>query len=176
MHLLRNTWTCPFCATRPTVSPSQPQSREVSEPISHANNRPLRILQWNADGTRTKLAELEDRLLTSEIDVALIQESKLKPSARDPRIPGYACVRKDRDNDALGLAYGGGLITFVKDDLCFAKLKASSPSHVFEQVNIKVRASTGDWLILTNCYSPPKSICGSGGWNAKPPIRLTPPA
>ena len=39
--------------------------------------RPLRILQWNAEGLNPKIDELKVFLDKYKIDVALVQESKL---------------------------------------------------------------------------------------------------
>ena len=50
-----------------------------------------------------------------DIDVALIQETKLRKSDRSPRVPGYASIRQDRTRDVAG----GGLISFIKHSLIF---------------------------------------------------------
>ena len=56
----------------------------------------LRILQWNADSLATKIGELRDRVKQLEVDVILIQETKLRGKPT-PRIPGYKeAMRSDR--------------------------------------------------------------------------------
>ncbi len=70
---------------------------------------PLRILQWNANGLRTKLHELLLFLLALRIQVALVQETHLDPSVdiNSACSFGYQVYRKDRDR------HGGGLLTLV---------------------------------------------------------------
>jgi exonuclease III len=74
----------------------------------------LKIIQWNADGLKTKIYELRDRLISKDIDICMVQESKLRLGNPTPRILGYAALRDDRK--ALN---GGGLITYVKLSLIF---------------------------------------------------------
>ena len=156
MHALNGTWTCSRCSAAPVAPHTQPVPVEVSEPPVSSSRSTLRILQWNADGIRPKLAELEDRLRSLQIDIAVVQETKLKPSDRDPRIPGFSTIRKDRNNHDLGLAYGGGLLILIKEDLCFTQCRNPVPPRSnLESLAVKVKAAKGQWFTIANVYSPP---------------------
>ena len=52
-------------------------------------------MQWNANGLKNKMVELEDKDRTLEIDIILIQESLLRSSDANPKLKGYATIRKD---------------------------------------------------------------------------------
>ena len=58
--------------------------------------------------------ELKNRLVEKEIDVCMVQETKLRLGDSTPRIPGYASLRDDRK-----FMDGGGLITFMRESLIY---------------------------------------------------------
>ena len=77
----------------------------------------LRILQWNTDGIGNKGAELEECTIRMNVDVAVIQESKLGVNRRTPMFAGYVVVRKDRVNGRRSRErMGGDLVTVIKKD------------------------------------------------------------
>ena len=82
-------WKCFSCVSR---GPEIPLNR-------YRGSRGLRVLQLNINGLRNKTSELSCILAEYQIDVALIQETKLDQITRDPSIPGYSMVRKDRDSN-----------------------------------------------------------------------------
>ena len=92
---------CSSCAERRS-SRREPESETFVPPVEPlqregAHSRPkFRILQWNADGVNTKTSELAARLQELDIDIGLVQESKLAKKNQTPRIPGYSCIRNDR--------------------------------------------------------------------------------
>ena len=56
-----------------------------------------------------------------DIDICLIQETKLRPSQKTPNIKKYAVDRSDRKESK-----GGGLITYIKESLIIDKVQKSS--------------------------------------------------
>ena len=73
----------------------------------------------NAWGVKGKLDELEERLNKDEIDICLIQETKLKEGRdKTPVIPGYKFIRSDRTG-----ASGGGLAILVKKNISYKEVK-----------------------------------------------------
>ena len=68
-------------------------------------------MQWNAGGVSTKAFELREKLLGDDIDICLVQETKLRPKDRTPVIKAYGTIRSDRKG---GIA-GGGLLTYIRD-------------------------------------------------------------
>jgi len=104
------------------------EGEEVSEATPSRTRSSLRIMQWNADGLRSKALELQSRLHKDNIDVCLVQETKLLKRSSTPSMKGYTPYRSDRTN-----ILGGGLIAYVKKDLDFQKIglrnKSSTPSN-----------------------------------------------
>ena len=78
--------------------------------IKGETKQSLRIIQWNADSITTKVLELQDRLSAEDIDICLIQETKLKQGVLDPKLEGYECIRADRNLENAG----GGLLILIK--------------------------------------------------------------
>ena len=83
-------------------------------------------MQWNCDHMMAKKAELEDWLEKMEIDVALLQETKLRMEDVELRVRGYDVIRKDRRREGMSrLSRGGGLIILVKKGLRYQVLKVN---------------------------------------------------
>ena len=114
-----------------------PDGEEVSEKITNGSIKPcLRVMSWNADGLSTQVLELKARLIENDVDICLVQETKLRPHLSIPSIPGYAEVRSDRKATS-----GGGLITYVKKSLISKKIQISS-LNATESSTISVKMGT----------------------------------
>jgi hypothetical protein len=103
----RGLWRCAGCekeleqrmAVRDEVEVErvvQPQGGR-KEQWKEGKRKELRVLQWNADGIGNKKAELEELLERMDVDVAVVQESKLDGKNKTPVFKGYTTVRKDRE-------------------------------------------------------------------------------
>ena len=154
-------WTCKRCISfqipdQPLTDPNSKKS--VSERSQKSCKPSLKIIQWNCDGLRPKLYELKERLVAKDIDVCMIQETKLRIGDPTPRIPGYAVLRDDRK--AL---YGGGLITYIKETLIYERIGYRT-KNTTECMSFRVKLSRNKWIQLTNVYAPP---CSSNGQDAK---------
>ena len=101
----------------------------------------LRIMQWNANGLKNKMVTLEDKTRLLEIYIILIQESKLSSSDTNPKLKGYATIRKGR---AVGR--GGGLVTFIKEDIPFTVIDHSNgvPNSMLEILMTDIQALAYD--------------------------------
>ena len=66
-------------------------------------------------------------LITLDIDIIAIYESKLRKADKTPSIKGYVTIRKDRNN-----IIGGGLLLFVRDLVIFKKL------HFFKKARMEI--------------------------------------
>jgi exonuclease III len=108
----------------------------------------LKILQWNINGITEKKEELRHTLNSHQIDVALIQETLLKPN-KSLYIPGYTQYRNDRVNSR-----GGGVLLLVKSSLQSTQIPSQRTSNL-EVVGAKIRSKTGD-IHLWSAYRPPK--------------------
>ena len=153
---LSDSWSCNDCRAAPPADDPIPSGfadniAVKSEPSpGKFLTRPLRILQWNADGINTKLLELSSYLSDHTIDIALIQESKLIQSMATPTIKGYATKRTDRKN---AVSPGGGLLMFIRNNLAF-KCHSSTSRGAVESQSISIQQSAKRWLNLVNIYIP----------------------
>ena len=95
------------------------------------------------------------------LDVILVQESKLLPSDKTPSLPGYTAVRRDRPPAPGGAgagSRGGGLITFVKKDIAFRPAKAyhrEDDVGRLEAQAVEIPLSPGGHFTVVNVYNPP---------------------
>ena len=113
-------WVCSTCQTKDQrdfedrVGLQMLISEKVEEGQRHQG---LRILQWNVDGVVPKITELADRLQKDNIDIATIQEMKLRSGTATPRIQGYKSIRADRPGGVIG----GGLLIYIRDSVVFQR-------------------------------------------------------
>ena len=83
---------------------------------SSKSERNLIIRQVNINGLRNKLEELKLLIHDTHADIITIQETKLTPKAKTPKIHNFTAVHTDRLHKA-----GGGLITLIRDNITFTK-------------------------------------------------------
>ena len=150
-----NAWRCEGCSKKSNSAATDPALRLLDASVKRSDfgsRNSIRMLQWNANGLKTKMVELADAVKKLKIDILLIQESKLRPNDKSPSLPGYSEVRKDRGTDK-----GGGLVTFVKDDIPFITVDHSSaaPGSLLESLTVKLKTSPNSHLSFTNVYCPP---------------------
>ena len=154
--LTNNNWICDVCNIGNPNQNSLPNTivdpMEKSEPKRTGTWRNLRILQWNADGINPKIGELKCFAQKEELDILLIQETKLTPKANTPTIRGYTAVRADRPNTQYP---GGGLITYIKQDLAYRKVGSAFVDKT-EILTISVQQKARKWVDISNIYIPPK--------------------
>ena len=147
-------WTCPRCEEKQKIQDHTYQyggdSTESAENSSKRANKSLRILQWNADGLRTKIDELQLRLKEDDYDVCVIQETKLLKENKTPTVEGYTSLRKDRKNQDGG----GGLMTFIKKSLAFETIRDATKDSTETQC-FKIKMSKRKWVEICNIYCPP---------------------
>ena len=135
-------WNCADCC-KPTVK----------------FRKTVKILQWNAEGIRQKKEELVKFLAEQRVDIACIQESRLK-DVTVFNIPGYTAIRKERGVSRRGdqtNVVGGGVLTLVKNDIAFTERPSPTVSQdqTTEWLWITVHLSKTQKLELHNIYVPP---------------------
>ena len=120
---------------------------------------PRSILQWNCNGLRGAAKPLAEFLHTNDVKVACIQETKLKLGSKDPAIPGFTIVRRDRP----GGGYGGGVAILIHHSVSFTPIDtsfaANDPHLELIAVNAKINNAE---IKIFNVYCPPSSSCGRG--------------
>ena len=95
--------------------------------------------------------ELEERMNKLDVDICMIQESKLRKQDRTPIIKGYSAIRADR----VGTK-GGGLITYVRMNISYEKINHYQKDGT-ETLTIRIKQSNRKWIQLTNFYCPPNN-------------------
>ena len=114
------------------------------------------ILQFNCNGIKNSVSELDSFLRDKRISVAALQETFLSDSSPPPSFPGYTLVRKDR---ARGR--GGGLAFLVHQTVSYTPVDSSFLQDGFTECHaIKATLNNSD-LIICNIYLPPASSCPS---------------
>ena len=151
-------WTCFLCSESHDQNRHQALDESIDETakgMKTDTRSSLRVLQWNADGLKSKSDELAARLISSDIDVAAIQETWLTKRDRTPAILGYAAIREDRKANIKR----GGLIFYVKDSIPF-KVSGYITRTGHEIHTIQVRLTRKKWITITNFYIPPTNSIG----------------
>ena len=155
-------WLCHLCVDTPNPGCNiRPTGDLVAKERRHVKlRRSLRILQWNADGIRTGLPELTQMVRDVDVDVVLIQESKLGPEDQTPNLPGFAVARRDR----LTGPRGGGLLTFVRENLPFREVSAyrdGAEGGTLEALSVEILTGRRQRYTIVNVYAPPVRRSGA---------------
>jgi hypothetical protein len=133
----------------------KPPTRPLLDPQSDDEDTPaFTILQFNANGIRSKAAELAYFLDQHNVHVAAIQETKLATTSEDPAFPGYSVLRRDRN------ASGGGIAFLIKDNVTYQTVDTPTDGTM-ESLGIKIFFANSN-VTLINVYIPPTSSCPSG--------------
>ena len=136
----------------PLKGNSQESSRSPTQNPIHRSRvlpskRGFKLASLNINKLTTHLDELKIFLVSNDIDVLAINETKL-----NEYISGYDIVRRDRTT------YGGGGVCFdvkksinfsVRNDLCMGSL---------ENLCIEIRKPRSKSFIVATWYRPPNSL------------------
>ena len=151
-------WTCFLCTANHAVDQHADLDEQITDDakgMKSVTRSSLRILQWNADGIKSKSNELASRLQALDIDIAVVQESWLSSSDRTPVIQNYCAVREDRRANIKR----GGLIFYIKRSIPFDNAGyITKKGH--EISTIRARLGRKKWLSITNFYIPPPTSIG----------------
>ena len=139
-----------------TTTPTNTSDQASSTNIRLYDNYDVNILQWNCNGIQNKISELSSFVKEHNIKIIMLQETKLTTKSKDPHIPNFTLVRKDRGKDK-----GGGLAFFVHDTILFQPKPVQDDPHI-EALCIKV----GN-IEIVNLYLPPTTSCSTTGYTPK---------
>ena len=94
-----------------------------------------------------------------DVKIACIQETKLKPNIKDPSIPGYCILRRDRP----GGGGGGGVAILVHHSISYEPIDTSgiNDSNIIEAQGIIASINDSAYSFF-NVYVPPSSACPRG--------------
>ena len=148
----------PSAPSPPPLDPGHPSTPPACFPPPDS----LRVLQWNAGGLQARSTELLHFLLSHPVDLIFIQESNLNSSSSF-RIPGFSALRSDRTHSRSGILSpdvthaGGGVVTFVRQDLSFSELSTSSLSLLdpyCNYVGVTISLNNSSLVSFLNVYAP----------------------
>jgi hypothetical protein len=113
----------------------------------------LHILQININGISNKIDELRALINLEKIDIVTVQETKLRPKTKTPTVNNFTAIRTDRAHKD-----GGGLLTYVKNDITFTDIKIPQTINVqtTEIQDVRIHLSNNKTLDIINLYIPPR--------------------
>ena len=159
-RLDRARWQCPVCVK---AEESRRKEMEITKPSEYQTknsvDRQLNIMQLNIDSLKSKVVELRHFLKEQDVDVFMLQETKLVKKDKLPKIPGYTLVRDDRKpKKGKTNGRGGGLLTGVRDNIPFSEVKLGKPGirdKITEWQTIEIPTQNKEFIRITNVYVPP---------------------
>ena len=100
------------------------------------------------------MEELKYLMRTTLPDVVAIQESKLTPASRTPKIPHYTAIRTDRKHKQ-----GGGLITYIKSDTTFTHIMTPQIINTdYTEIQLlKIHTKHFKDITIVNIYIAPRN-------------------
>lgn len=163
----RNDWTCDSCVKFADLESKKGNQFLIEKnliDVAHTKEGKsdvIKILQWNSDHMMAKIPEIEHFLEMESIDIAVIQESKLRSEDRFNGLANFNMIRADRNREGMGRnARGGGLVTLVKKGIAYQTRPINEYKHkddnTTEMLAIQIRLHN-DMLNLLNIYIPPKN-------------------
>ena len=155
-------WVCPICIEKEAEQTRQEvgEERESEYRQTKAKERTIKILQLNIDSFLSKFDELKEFIRKHDIDVFVLQETKMVKKDKLPTIPGYAMERLDRSQPkGKKKNRGGGLITGVSERLAKKRLVKFSirgrDDNLTEWLTIEIPTKNKEKIRVTNVYVPP---------------------
>lgn len=110
------------------------------------HNTTLKILYWNAHSVQNKILDTFDYLIENQIDVALFQETFLKPKHSFSN-ENYKCYRLDRLDQACG-----GVAISIRKTICHSILPSFN-TRIIDCIGIAIETKTGP-IKLISTYFP----------------------
>ena len=160
-NLNRNNWNCLGCQLkeanpRPTT---EEETANVDIRIKQSKVSKIKIMQFNIDSLLSKLEELKAMVKEKEIDVLLIQETKMISKDKLPKIPGFTVLRQDRPQLVGNEGNrGGGLLIGIKSNIPYKKVNIEireDPDNFTEWLTVEIPTRANRRIRLTNIYIPP---------------------
>ena len=157
----REEWDCTACVQQQREATRDPMAGD-RVPLMGAAVRGMAglvVAQWNCDHLAAKIPQLEVWLRKYDVDVAVLQESKLRAEDGEVRVRGYQVVRRDRWRAGNSRwSRGGGVVTLVRQGLHYRQVEVGVPRDgVVEALAVEVVGESGAvWRVL-NLYVPPEA-------------------
>jgi exonuclease III len=164
----RLNWRCKGCIEKEEESEERrKQTQQPEIPIEYMYQRknpnkstkPIITMQWNADSLKTKKEELKEFLNKYNIDIFLIQETKMLETDKIPDFPGYTILSKPRKQfPGNHMNRGGGLLIGIRNKLPYREIKnmelRDKEDALTESQTIEIPIKEGETWRITNIYIP----------------------
>ena len=120
---------------------------------SSKNERNLIILQVKINRIKNKLEELKLLIHETHANIITIQETKLTPKAKTPKVHNFTTVRTNRLHKA-----GGGLIILIRNNITFTTTDIPSTinTHNTELQMFRIHINHTKHITIANIYIPPR--------------------
>ena len=166
-----NTWSCTECDhQREMAKRKDNKPIEIEQMIGRTikdgvRKQKLVIIQWNSDHLMAKVPELEKLMKEKNVDIAIIQETKLREEDKFTGVRGYAAVRKDRNREGMSRwSRGGGVMILIRTDLPYDNLPTQDfvdkDDITTEMVAARVMLNEKEAVNVLNVYCPPHNSEG----------------
>ena len=119
----------------------------------------MKVLQWNADSFLSKKEEFREVIKEKDIDIFLIQETKMIATDKAPNFPGYTILNKPRKQPAgKEKNRGGGLLIGIRNTIPYRDIKNNNlrdkDDGITEWQTIEIPISQKEKWRITNVYIP----------------------
>lgn len=121
--------------------------------IRTTNLNDLKIITWNARGLKPKQLDLQQFLYSHNIDIALIQETTLKPKDKI-YIPKYKCIVK---HETATQTTRRGVCIIIKYDLKYNIIPIPQDIQHLEIIGIKISTNQNQNLLVYSAYLRPQN-------------------
>ena len=113
----------------------------------------LKIAHLNCVSLLKYFDEIKQFILRTNIDTLTLSETHLSSDIDDGElnVPGYCLVRRDRNR------HGGGLATYVKNDIQFVNRHDLIPFGNLEMTIVEIKQTKSKPVLVINWYRPPNS-------------------
>ena len=142
-----------------TSAPSQAFSSSQSTSATSVSSQTLSshsFLQFNCNGVKNSLTEINSFLHQHKVKIACLQETRLSAKDKDPSFLNYSLLRKERP-----VGNGGGLAILIHHSVGFSQIDTSAITqgdNVIELLGITATIN-GSPINIFNIYLPPASSC-----------------
>ena len=120
--------------------------------LNNSNKIRLKIIQFNANGIKSKEVELEQMARELKPDIICIQESKLKAEQAAPYIQGYTTEKVDRER------MGGGVVTYINENIKYTRQKTLEARDEAQILRIQVHLQPKMSVVVSNLYLTPQHL------------------
>lgn len=117
----------------------------------------LKVYYQNANGLKTKISDVRDKILGRLLDVIILCETWLNSNFFSEEIfdDSYTVYRLDRDLNSVNKKDGGGCLIAVKSK--YASIRLTEWETLTEDVWVAITQSDGSKLFVNVRYIPVRS-------------------